>query len=101
MAKVCTPMPGLPLNLFDRARELYRDIRWKRGYWTFWWEIRHFWWRRRQSKQMRLLMTALSTGSYSNVMVVKLNPGTPLQVESLAPVMTVVTFDERMVRLER
>lgn len=89
--KVCTPLPGIPLNLFDRVRELYRDIRWKRGYWTFWWKVRTFWWRRRQSKQFRELVKALEARSY-NARIVKVNPSV-LKVESLQPTMTVVTFD--------
>lgn len=99
--KVCTPLPGLKLNLFDRARELYRDIRWKRGYWTFWWRVRTFWWRRRQSKEWRKLASALESGGYApNVMLVKVNPGV-LKVESLQPTMQVITFDERYLKLER
>lgn len=96
MAKVCTPLPGLPLNLFDHARELYRDIRWKRGNWTWWWKVRHFWWRRSQSKQMRSLLDALETGGYSTAAV---KPAGVLKVESLQATMNVITFDPVVLKL--
>lgn len=94
--KVFTPLPGIPLNVFDKARELYRDVRWDRG--DFRWRITHFYRfiRFNRRREVDSLLEALEAGGY-NVAPVTL--GTPLRVESLQSTMQVVTFDERYIKL--